>query len=45
MINAKLFEMNGLRPFLKFTIETEKDGLLPFLDMAVIRLNAKLSSK
>ena len=44
-VNAKFSEINGLHPFLKFTIETEKDGLLPFLDLAVIRINCKLSSK
>ena len=44
-IDAKLAEINDLHPSLKFTIEMEKDGHLPFLDMVIIRSNGKLSSK
>ena len=43
-INVKLDEINRLHPSLKFTIEMEKEGKLPFLDMKIIRSNGKLSS-
>ena len=34
----------NIHPSLNFTIETEVDGALPFLDMKVMRSNCKLSS-
>ena len=34
---SKLDELNSLHPNLKFTVEIEKDGRLPFLDMAISR--------
>lgn len=36
--------INGLHPSLKFTIERENEGRLPFLDMLIIRINNELSS-
>ena len=36
-IDKKLTEINNLHPNLKFTIEREKDGKIPFLDMLLIR--------
>ena len=44
MIEAKLREINNFHPCLKFTIEKEVNGELPFLDMRVIRIEEKLSS-
>ena len=44
MVDAKLEEINGLHPSLKFTIERETECHLPFLDMKIIRSNGKLSS-
>ena len=43
-IETKLNEINNIHPSLNFTIETEVDGALPFLDMKVMRSNCKLSS-
>ena len=43
-IETKLQEINSLHPSLAFTIETEKEGQLPFLDMKIIRSNCRLSS-
>ena len=43
-IEAKLREINDLHPSLSFTIETEKEGQIPFLDMKIIRNNCRLSS-
>ena len=37
-------EINNLHPKLRFTVETEQDGELPFLDMKLINLNGHLSS-
>ena len=34
-IQAKLEQINQLHPKLKFTIEIEENGLLPFLDMEI----------
>ena len=44
LIEAKLREINSFHPCLKFTIEREVNGELPFLDMKVIRTEGKLSS-
>ena len=43
-INQKLQEINNIHPSLKFTIETEVNGTLPFLDMLIVRKGVKLSS-
>ena len=43
-IQQKLDEINQLHPSLKFTIETDVDGKLPFLDMLIIREGRSLSS-
>ena len=44
VIDSKLREINNFHPCLKFTIEKEVNGELPFLDMKVLRSNGKLSS-
>ena len=41
---SKLLQINNLHPSLSFTIETEKEGQIPFLDMKIIRNACKLSS-
>ena len=43
-IEDTLSEINNLHPKLRFTVETEQDGELPFLDMKLINLNGHLSS-
>ena len=43
-IYSKLEEINSYHPSLKFTMETEINNSLPFLDMTIIRNNCKLSS-
>ena len=43
-INQKLDDINNLHPSLKFTIERESDGQLPFLDMKILNVQGKLSS-
>ena len=43
-IDSKLNEINNLHPSLKFTIETESNGTLPFLDMLVHNVEGSLSS-
>ena len=43
-IEQKLRDINELHPSLKFTMEREVDGLLPFLDMLIQRDNNKLNS-
>ena len=43
-IEAKLAEINRLHPNLKFTVETETDGKLPYLDMEIIHMDNTLSS-
>ena len=44
LIIKKLNRINKLHPKLKFTLETEQDGHLPFLDMYIERKESKLSS-
>ena len=44
LIAQKLNEINFLHPTLKFTVETETDGAIAFLDMKVIQINNFLSS-
>jgi hypothetical protein len=43
-IDEKLREINNLHPSLKFTIEREDNGSLPFLDMKIVHERNKLSS-
>ena len=43
-IDAKLTSINSLHPFLKFTIERQENGEIPFLDMKIINTEGKLSS-
>ena len=42
--NRALHEINLLHPSLKFTIEKEKDGALPMLDMNILNKQGNLSS-
>ena len=43
-IDSKLVEINDLHPSLKFTLERENENRLPFLDMLIVRNDAKLTS-
>ena len=43
-IDDKLKHINSLHPFLKFTVEKENDGHLPFLDMLLHNVNGNISS-
>ena len=43
-IDDKLNEINNLHPNLKFTIEYEKDGKIPFLDMLLIHKENRIES-
>ena len=43
-IKAKLDQINQLHPKLKFTIEIEENGRLPFLDMEICHVGNRLSS-
>ena len=43
-IKAKLDQLNQLHPKLKFTIEIEENGRLPFLDMEICHVGNRLSS-
>ena len=43
-IDTKLCEINNIHPSLSFTVEVEKDGRLPFLDMVLVNNNGHLSS-
>ena len=43
-IEQKLTAINGLHPSLRFTIEREENGSIPFLDMRIIHSNGPLSS-
>ena len=40
----KLKEINNLHPALKFTIEREVDGAIPFLDMRIMNTRGRLTS-
>ena len=44
LIESKLTEINTLHPNFKFTIEYERDGQLPFLDLCIIHTGKQLSS-
>ena len=44
LIESKLEEINNLHPNLKFTIEREENGCIPFLDMRIIHADQKLQS-
>ena len=44
-IDSKLKEINLLHSMLQFTIEHEKDGCLPFLDMVIHNKEGVLSSE
>ena len=43
-IDGKLNEINELHNNLKFTMELEKDGEIPFLDMLLMRRNTRIES-
>ena len=44
-MEEKLAEVNGLHPNLKFTMEVEREGKLPFLDMCILHAeNTKAST-
>ena len=43
-VQAKLAEINLLHPKLKFTIEMEENGKIPFLDMEISHIGNRLSS-
>ena len=43
-IHEKLNEINNLHSNLKFTIEVEKEGKLPFLDLQIIHESNELKS-
>ena len=43
-IELKLQEINNLHPNLAFTIEREREGRLPFLDMSLIHQGSEVSS-
>ena len=44
MIETKLHAINGLHPNLKFTIEVEQEGRLPFLDICILHVDSHLHS-
>ena len=43
-IETKLKEINALHSNLKFTLEVEAEGKIPFLDLCINDVNDKLSS-
>ena len=43
-IQEKLDEINSIHPSLKFTIERQQEGSIPFLDMRIMNNNGRLSS-
>ena len=43
-LDTKLCEINNIHSSLSFTVEVEKDGRLPFLDMVLVNQNGHLSS-
>ena len=44
-IDKKLTQINNLHTNLKFTIERETEGSIPFLDMKISNIQGRLSSK
>ena len=44
-IYTKLIEINQMHPNLKYMIETELEGQLPFLDLCIIHAGNTLRSK
>ena len=44
MIETKLHAINGLHPNLRFTIEVEQKGRLPFLDICILYVDSHLHS-
>ena len=44
LTESKLTEINDLHPNLKFTVEVEQEGKLPFLDMCIIYINNSIES-
>jgi len=42
-MDGKLAEINQLHPKLQFTIEREKENMIPFLDMKIMRAEGKLT--
>ena len=43
-VESKLTELNNIHPNLKFTVEYERDGQIPYLDMLLIREGKKVQS-
>ena len=43
-IEEKLEKLNNIHEKLKFTVEVEKEGQIPFLDMLLIRTDSKVES-
>ena len=43
-LDNKLGKINNIHPSLSFTVEEEKEGRLPFLDMVIFNQNGHLSS-
>ena len=41
-IDQKLEEINSLHPSLRFTVEREINGTIPFVDMKIFRLENRL---
>ena len=44
MIETKLHAINGLHPNLKFTIDVEQEGRLPFLNICILHIDSHLHS-
>jgi hypothetical protein len=44
-LQSVLSHLNSLRPTIQFTVETESDGAIPFLDVLVIRREMILATK
>ena len=43
-LENKLGKINNIHPSLSFTVEEEKEGRLPFLDMVIVNQNGQLTS-
>ena len=43
-VELKLAQLNSIHPNLKFTVEYEKDGQIPYLDMLLIRKGTQVQS-